>query len=100
MDAFKKVVENELPGTVISFETQKWSIKERITFITSCLKEETSIFFKDLFREDRTISEFIMTFLALLEIVHMGLVRVYQPGPEDDIRLEANFNDNEGAENE
>lgn len=100
MDAFKKVVENELPGTVISFETQKWSIKERITFITSCLKEEATIFFKDLFREDRTVSEFIMTFLALLEIVHIGLVRVYQPGPEDDIRLEANFNDNEGAENE
>ena len=100
MDAFKKVVENQLPGTVINFEKQKWSIKERITFITNRLKEKASVFFKDLFREDKTISELIMTFLALLEIVHMGLVRIYQPGPEDDIRLEANFDVNEGAENE
>ncbi|MFC1862632.1 segregation and condensation protein A [Thermodesulfobacteriota bacterium] len=100
MDAFKKVIENELPGTEINFQTQKWSIKERIIFITNRLKEEASIFFQDLFREDRTISEFIMTFLALLEIVHMGLVRVFQPGPDDDIRLEAHFNDDEDAENE
>jgi hypothetical protein len=40
----------------------------------------------------------VITFLAVLEIVHMGLVRVYQPTIESDIRIEARFEEKEEKE--
>ena len=63
------------------------------------LKIKQTLFFKDLFKEDRTMEEFVITFLAVLEIVHMGLVRVYQPAVESDIRIEARFEDKEEVNN-
>ncbi|MBN2060891.1 MAG: segregation/condensation protein A [Deltaproteobacteria bacterium] len=95
IDAFKKVIERELPGSKITFKAQIWSIKERTAFIMTRLKKEQSLYFHELFRDDRTIAEFIITFLALLELVHMGLIRLYQPDPYKDIRLEAHFTDDE-----
>ncbi|MBW2609930.1 MAG: segregation/condensation protein A [Deltaproteobacteria bacterium] len=100
MDAFKRIVEQKLPGAQLSFKAHQWSIKERSTFIMDKLKEDSTICFKDLFKDDRTISEFIGTFLALLELVHQGLVRVFQPDPYKDIRLEAHFADKEEMDHE
>ena len=99
IDAFKRIVEQRLPDEPISFRAETWTVKERMTYIIEQLKQETTIYFKDLFSESRTISEFVVTFLALLELVHMGLIRVFQPDPEKDIRLEAHFNDNEEENN-
>ena len=99
MDAFKKIIEQRLPDASINFVADKVTIKDKIAFIMDQLKETSTLFFKDLFNESRTIAEFIVTFLALLELVHMGLVKVFQPGPEKDIRLEAHFTDNEEENN-
>jgi segregation and condensation protein A len=95
MDAFKKIVEQNLPGVPITFRAEKWSLKERMSFIMDQLKEKQTLFFKDLFLENRAISEFVVTFLALLELIHVGLIRMFQPEPYKDIRLEAHFKDNE-----
>ncbi|MBN1849404.1 MAG: segregation/condensation protein A [Deltaproteobacteria bacterium] len=95
MDAFKKIIEQNLPGTPITFRAQKWSLKERIAFIINRLKEKQTIYFTDLFEGNRDISEFVVTFLALLEVIHVGLVKVFQPEPYKDIRLEAYFTDTE-----
>ena len=53
---------------------------------------------EELFSESRTISEFVVTFLALLELIHIGLIRIYQPEAYKDIRLEAHFKDNEDVD--
>lgn len=95
MDAFKRVVDQRLPGVPLRIEFDKWSIKDKATFIIERLKNDGSVSFSDLFAGDRTISEFIITFLALLELVHLGMVRLFQPDPYKDIRLEARFEDNE-----
>ncbi|KPK29175.1 MAG: hypothetical protein AMK69_07550 [Nitrospira bacterium SG8_3] len=95
MDAFKRILEERLPGVPLRVEFEKWSLREKTTFILERLKDEGSIFFRDLFTKDRTISEFIVTFLALLELVHVGMIRVFQPDPDKDIRLKALFEDNE-----
>jgi len=99
MDAFKKIVEQRLPDTPIVFVSETITVKDRIAFIIEQLRQEATVFFKDLFDESRTISEFIATFLALLELVHIGMVKVFQPGPDKDIRLEARFTDNEEEDN-
>jgi len=95
MDAFKRILDESLPGVPLRVEFEKWSLKDKTTYILERLKNEGSIYFRDLFTEDRTISEFIVTFLALLELVNVGMIRVFQPDPEKDIRLKALFEDNE-----
>jgi segregation and condensation protein A len=95
MDAFKRILDERLPGVPLSVEFEKWSLKDKTTHILERLRNEGSIYFRDLFTKDKTISEFVVTFLALLELVHVGMIRVFQPDQEKDIRLEALFEDNE-----
>jgi len=97
MDAFKQIVEENLPGAALTFQAEKWSIKDKTTVIMDRLKKDGIIYFQDLFQDDKTVSEFIVSFLALLELVHMGLVRLFQPQPDKDIRLEGLFKKTEGT---
>lgn len=100
MDAFKRILENSIPDAEIIFNADRFSVKDRISFILDNLKEKTTLFFKELFKEDRTVAEFVVTFLAVLELVHIGLVKVYQPSMDNEIRLEARFEDDEEIKNE
>ena len=95
IDAFKRIVDQRLPGVSLNVQVAKWSLKNKTSFIMERLKNNKTINFYDLFEEDRTISEFIITFLALLELVHIGLIRIFQPDPAKDIRLEARFDQKE-----
>jgi segregation and condensation protein A len=93
IDAFKSIVEQRLPDTVLDFKVQKWSLKDKTTFIIDRLRRSGSLHFEDLFEQDRNISEFVVTFLALLELVHLGLIRLFQRAPDKDISLEAIFDE-------
>lgn len=95
IDAFKKIVEERLPGTTISFKREEWSLKDKTTQIMDRLKAQGPFFFVELFDQDRTISEFVVTFLALLELVQMGLVRIVQANLDADILLEPHFKEDE-----
>ncbi len=97
MDAFKKVIERQLNGKELSFRSEHWSIKDKMTYIMDQLKER-SIFFSELFSEKRTVSELVATFLALLELVQTGLIRVHQQDMDQDIVLKASFHNTEGEE--
>ena len=94
MDAFKRVVEKKLPGAQLKLELAEWSIKEKTESIITLLKERGAIFFHEIFDANRTISEFVVTFLALLELVHIGLVKVFQPTDKSEIRLIPSFDEN------
>jgi segregation and condensation protein A len=95
IDAFKRIVDQRLPGAKLTVQPQQWSIKDKTELIIARLKERGAMFFREIFSEDRTVSEFVVTFLALLELVHRGFVRVFQPTSEGDIRLIPSF-DEEG----
>ena len=96
MDAFKSIVDRRLPGVQLRFRLEEWSVKEKTEHIIARLKEKGGMLFKELFSEDRSIGEFVVTFLALLELVHIGLVKVSQPSLESDIRLIPSFDENGG----
>ena len=68
--------------------------------IIDLLKQKGEILFHGIFRKDRTISEFIVTFLALLELAHLGLLKVFQPTHKSDIQLVPNFNENGENDND
>ncbi len=95
IDAFKRIVDERLPGASLRVEFEKWSLKDKTSHILERLKNEVSIYFRDLFSEDRTISEFIITFLALLELVHIGMITIFQRDADSDIQVKALFEQNE-----
>ncbi|HUU80543.1 MAG TPA: segregation/condensation protein A [Acidobacteriota bacterium] len=94
IDAFKRIMDRRLPGVQLRLQQEKWSIKEKIEFIIARLRKEGTLFFKELFIEDRTVSELIVTFLALLELVHIGLISVFQATDHSDIQLIPSFAEN------
>lgn len=91
MDAFKQMMDQRRPGTGIHIQSEKWSIKEKSQFILDVLKKRGTLFFHELFDKEGTTSEFIVTFLALLELVHAGFVRVFQASYKSEIKLMACF---------
>jgi segregation and condensation protein A len=95
IDAFKRIVEERLPGATIAFQKEEWSLKDKTTQIMDRLKTQGPFFFVELFDQDRTISEFVITFLAILELVQMGLVKIVQAHLDADILLEPHFKEDE-----
>lgn len=91
VDAFKQIVEQRLPGAQLTFRPERWSVKEKAELILGLLRERGTLRFEALFSEDKTLEELIVTFLSILELVHMGLVKVFQSEPETDIMLYACF---------
>ena len=93
MDAFKRLVDQTLPGASLQVEVERWSLEEKTALIMETLKSVQVVYFRELFDNDKTVAELIVTFLALLELIHIGMIRAYQPSPEKDIKIEALFND-------
>ena len=91
MDAFKQMMDQRRPGTGMHIQSEKWSIKDKSQFILDVLREKKSICFHELFDKEGTASEFIITFLALLELVHEGFIRVFQASYRSEIKLMACF---------
>jgi len=54
------------------------TVKDRIHHIIERMEGVESLRFEALFDDSRTRRELIVTFLALLEVLRLGLVRVYQ----------------------
>jgi segregation and condensation protein A len=87
IDAFQKILE-KIPGDYrIEFTTDKISVKERITQITDILETKGSTTFEALFSESPDKSEVIVTFLAILEMVKLSLIRIVQHAQTGVMRL-------------
>ncbi|HMA84959.1 MAG TPA: segregation/condensation protein A [Desulfosalsimonadaceae bacterium] len=72
-------------GLHITFE--KISVKEKMTEIFDRIKEKGAIAFDALLSENTDRTEIIVTFLAILEIVKLNMVRLMQCGPYSSLRL-------------
>lgn len=88
IDAFREVIERRLPGAEIRYQVEKWSVRDSMKLIINRLSQRKKLLFTQLFEKKRTISELVITFLALLELVRFGLIRIYQREPEADILIE------------
>jgi len=91
MDAFKRIMDQHQPGVQLTLELQRWSVKDKAQFIIDRLKEKSTLFFHELFSEDRSLPELIVTFLALLDLVHSNLIKIFQPSQDQAIRIVASF---------
>ncbi len=78
IDAFQKILENIAPDDRLEFSADKISVKDRISEIVDILEVQGSVTFSQLFPANPTKSDVIVTFLAILEMVKISLIRVIQ----------------------
>ncbi|MBW1714499.1 MAG: segregation/condensation protein A [Deltaproteobacteria bacterium] len=100
ISAFKRIVEEEGLDSRLRIEPPRWSVKEKTAYLLAELRAKRMLYFRDVFKNQSNLSEFIVTFLALLELVRAGLVSISQPTEESDIRLRARFDEEEAEEHE
>lgn len=75
--AFKQILD-KAPPEVIGITRETLTVKDRIAFIIEKLENQETIRFEDLFEGAAARSRLITTFIALLEILRLGIARAYQ----------------------
>lgn len=77
ISAFEKLLA-KAPEQIIEITRETLTVSDKINFIVERLEKDDGVRFEDLFEEGLTRLNLIVTFLALLEIVRLGLVKIYQ----------------------
>ena len=75
--AFKKLLE-KAPEQALEITRETLTVADKINFIMERMEKEEGIRFEDLFEDGYTRLTLIVTFLALLELIRLGLVKIYQ----------------------
>ena len=77
--ALNKIL-SKAPPEEVRITKETLTVKDRIAAIMNRLEQESTVRFDALFEQDKRRVQIIVTFLALLEILRLGLGRVYQDG--------------------
>ena len=87
ISAFRAVVERARQRPKIYLPGEQIPIEDRIEQLLGKLSETEACGFEDLFADVQSRSGLIVTFLALLEMIRLKLVRVFQSGAMSPIRV-------------
>jgi segregation and condensation protein A len=85
--AFRQVLERARQRPRVLLPPEQISIEARIDQLLARLSETEACGFEDLFADVQTRAGMIVTFLALLEMIRLKLVRVFQTGDFGAIRV-------------
>jgi len=85
--AFKEMLERRKTQLAHEVASGGKSIEQRIEEVLDLIKEGESLEFLELFRSQETKADMIVTFLALLELIRLKRVKVYQRGIFGPIRV-------------
>ena len=78
LEAFRTVVSKTARRDLIELEPERLLVKDKINEILEILQQNESILFESLFTKDKSKLNLLTNFLALLELVKLQLVSVYQ----------------------
>ncbi|HEY8536845.1 MAG TPA: segregation/condensation protein A [Vicinamibacterales bacterium] len=87
LSAFRGVLERAKARPKVVLPPEQMSIEERIEQLLERLSETEAVGFEDLFADAHSRADLIVTFLALLEMIRLKLIRVFQSGPFGPIRI-------------
>ncbi len=87
VQAFRRIVSNLDMSEELAIDTEKMSLADRINEIMERLSEAKEATFSELLGERMDRKRVVYTFLAILELVKLRMVRAYQAGPFGAIRL-------------
>ena len=77
ISAFQKLLE-KAPAHIVEITRESLTVADKINYIVERLEKDDGMRFEDLFEEGNTKLTLIVTFLALLEIIRLGLAKIYQ----------------------
>ena len=78
LSALQGVLDRAPSQTYVEVSRENWTVEERIQVVMERLETEATIPFEGLFEQDWSRPLIIATFLGLLELVRMNLVRLFQ----------------------
>jgi segregation and condensation protein A len=87
MAAFRGVLDRAKHRPAVYLPAEQISIESRIEVLLTRLSENEACGFEDLFGDVSGRADMIVTFLALLEMIRLKLVRIFQSGPFGAIRV-------------
>jgi segregation and condensation protein A len=77
LEAFKKILD-KAPPEVASITKETLTVKDRMFSIMEILEGQETVRFEELFKDGITRGQLLVTFVALLELIRLGLARAYQ----------------------
>ncbi|OGW09646.1 MAG: hypothetical protein A2W77_09170 [Nitrospinae bacterium RIFCSPLOWO2_12_39_16] len=87
LSAFKNVVKNIKGSDTYEISVDEVSVTERINYIMEALGNSSYILFESLFSDMTRKMELVATFLALLELIRLKLVKIQQTKRFGTIRI-------------
>ena len=95
LDAFQAVLKRVKQTADHQIDVDRFSISDRINELSDILRVRHRVHFEELFSKDQTRGDLIVTFLALLEMTRIRLIRLTQTGPLEPISIELAVSDGE-----
>jgi segregation and condensation protein A len=77
LSAFRQVLD-QAPPEVRKITRESLTIKGRMNVVLEALSVNRAVRFEHLFADGRSLAHYLMTFIAVLELIRLGLARVYQ----------------------
>src|SRR5215831_13271944 len=87
ISAFRAVVERAKARPKVYLPSEQIPIEDRIEQLLERLSETEACGFEDLFADIQTRAGLVVTFLAILEMIRLKLIRVFQSGVLGPIRI-------------
>ena len=87
IDAFQRVLNKVGKDHTVEIPTDEISVKDRMNDVVAVLEDKGSVTFTELFQASDARRFVIVTFLALLELMKMNLIRAAQSAESGIIRL-------------
>jgi segregation and condensation protein A len=87
VEAFRQIISSVQLGETMEIDVERMSLSDTINEVMERLASEKNLMFTDLFCELHNKTKVIYTFLAILELVKMSVVKAYQIEPFGPIRI-------------
>jgi segregation and condensation protein A len=87
IDAFQKIVARLAGDHRVDLTVESMSLQDRMAEIVDVLEQNQSVCFEALFSSNADKFEVVLTFLAVLELVKLCLIKIVQHEPTGRIRL-------------
>jgi len=78
IEAFRQLMNRRHEQLVLELPKDRVSLEDRISQVLELLRQRHTLTFEEFFADARTRPKLVVTFLALLELTRLGLIRLYQ----------------------
>ena len=89
LSALRRVLERLPKESVHEITLEKITMREKMTLLLDRLRTHGKVLFESLFNDVKTRMEVIVTFLAMLELVKVRAIRIFQEDSTGPIMIEA-----------